>query len=335
MKTIYLLLTAILMFSACGAPATNAPSNANSNANANAAKPVAAAPTMDMLFEMDKKANEAWAKGDVAYFDKMLSSNFVGFEQGQRMSRAEMLEMMRSMKCDAKSWNLEEPQMTKINDDAYVISYKASGDVSCSGPDGKAMKAPSPVRAATLWVREGTDWKGAFHGEVPIIDPKSPPPPPPAKADDTKKDAPAAANSNASSDAATAPAKAAPSANTDALVKLHGAGWEAFKAKDANWFNANLTNAFSFIDPIGGFVSGKANAVKQWTETMKCEGITKTSVSNGMAAAISPTLEVLYVKGSADGTCDGQKNGDLHQVAVYVKEGDAWKLAYMVESPAM
>jgi hypothetical protein len=50
---------------------------------------------------------------------------------------------------------------------------------------------------------------------------------------------------------------------------------------------------------------------------------------------ISPTVEILTLTGSADGTCDGQKNGDLYQTAVYVKEGDTWKLAYMMESPAM
>lgn len=331
MKTIYLLLTATFLLSACGAPATNSPSNANANANANSAKPVAAAPTAEMLFEMDRKANEAWTKGDRAYFDKMLSAKFVGFEQGQRMSRDEMLAMVGSVKCDMKSWNLEGPQMTKINDDAYVVSYKGTYDGSCTGPDGKTMKMPSPIRAASLWVREGTDWKGAFHGEVPIVDPNSPPPAPP-KAAEPKKDAPAA-NSNSASD--SAPATAAPSANTDALAKIHAAGWEAFKAKDANWFNANLANDFAFIDPMGNFISGKANTVKQWTETMKCEGITKTSVADATAVAISPTVEILNLKGTADGTCDGQKNGSLNQTAIYVKEGDAWKLAYMLESPAM
>jgi hypothetical protein len=37
----------------------------------------------------------------------------------------------------------------------------------------------------------------------------------------------------------------------------------------------------------------------------------------------------------ANGKCDGQNNGDLYQAAVYVKEGEAWKLAFMFETPAM
>ena len=60
---IVLFALAAISFAACGAPATNAPANANanSNSNANAAKPVAAAPTADALFALDKQANEAYA----------------------------------------------------------------------------------------------------------------------------------------------------------------------------------------------------------------------------------------------------------------------------------
>ncbi len=85
---------------------------------------------------------------------------------------------------------------------------------------------------------------------------------------------------------------------------------------------------------MGTYYGSKADAIKRWTETMKCEGITTVKVSDGFSTAISPTVEVLTLKGSADGTCEGRKNGDLYQTAIYVKEGNDWKLAYMVELPA-
>jgi hypothetical protein len=145
------------------------------------------------------------------------------------------------------------------------------------------------------------------------------------KKDETKKDDKTAA----------APVEAPKSdANTDALVKLHTSGWEAWKAKDAGKFNELLSSNIAVVDPIGRWFSGKDAVIKQWTETMKCEGVTKVSITDGFAAAISPTVEVLTVKGSSDGTCDGQKNGPLWQDAVYVKEGDAWKLAFMFETPS-
>ncbi|MEQ1606116.1 MAG: nuclear transport factor 2 family protein [Pyrinomonadaceae bacterium] len=323
-------LAAAALLTACGAPADNKITANNANAsNANAAKPVAAAPTVDALFAMDKQANEAWIKGDEAYFEGFLSDKFVSMEQGQRMNRADVLGMIGSFKCDVKTWNLEDPQMSMINADTYAISYKGTFDGSCTGQDGKAQKLPSPIRAASIYVRDGDKWKGAFHGETMIIDPKSPPPPPAkaeAKKEEPKKDDAAKTDK---------PAAPQPGANTEALVKIHTSGWEAFKAKDAKKFEEISSSNLAIVDPIGTWINGKANVIKQWTETMKCEGITKVGVTDGFASAISPTVEILTLKGTSDGTCDGQKNGPLYQAAVYVKEGEAWKLAFMFETPAM
>ncbi len=328
---------AAISFAACGGPANNAPAsnaNSNSNSNANTAKPTAAAPTADALLAMDKQANEAYIKGDSKFFDGMLSDKVVMGGGGYRMGKAEIVKMIGSVKCDIKDgWALTDPQMAKIDNDTYVLSYKSNMEGTCT-VDGKAEKQPSPVRSATVWVRSGDKWMAAFHGENPIIDPKAPPPP--AKKEGPKKPEPkkgdkAAANSNT----AAVPAPAKPDANTDALVKIHTSGWEAFKAKDAKKFEEIVSSNMSFIDPVGTWISGKDAVIKQWTETMKCEGITKVSVSDGFASALSPTVEILTAKGTADGKCDGQKNGDLYQTSVYIKEGDAWKLAFMMESAGM
>jgi ketosteroid isomerase-like protein len=331
-----------LAFAACGGTAENKPANIANTANANAAKPAAAAPTADALLALDKQLSEAWIKGDTKVFETMLSDKFVSFDSGIRYSKAEIVKMIGETKCEVKDWKLEDPQMSMVDADTYVISYKGTFDGSCTGKDGKSMKIPSPTRAASVFVRSGDKWVGAFHGENVIIDPKNPPAPPAAdkkaepkkeeaKKEEPKKDdkAPAIANT------AAVPAKPTADANTDALVKIHSAGWEAFKAKDAKKFEEMSTANLSIVDPMGTWMSGKAAVIKHWTETMKCEGITKTSVSDGFASAISPTVELLTLKGSSDGTCDGQKNGPLWQTAIYVKEGDAWKLAFMFEALAM
>lgn len=321
-------ISGVVFIAACGAPATNTPSNTGvANVNTNAAKPVAAAPTVDSLLAMDKAANEAFIKGDAKHFEGMLSDKFMSYDMGQRMSKTQMVGMVGGMKCDVKTWSLYEPQMSMINADTYVLSYKGTWDGTCAGPDGKSMKIPSPIRAASVWIRNGDKWQGAFHGENLIIDPKAPPAAPAkpaAKKEEPKKDDKAPANTTTS-----------PSANTDALVKLHNAGWEAFKAKDAKKFDEMLTANFSMVDPLGGWMTGKANVIKQWTETMKCEGVTKVSFTEGFATALSPTVELLTGKGTADGTCDGQKNAPLWTSAIYVKEGEAWKLAFMFESAGM
>ncbi len=330
-----LMTTAAISLAACGAPATNAPaSNANATTNANTAKPTAAAPTADALLALDKQANDAYIKADTKFFDGFLSDKSVMSQGKNVMGKAGILEMIGKAKCEGVEVKLSEPQMSKIDNDTYALTYKNESTGKCNeGKDG-AMVDIKPVRAGTVYARNGEKWQAVWHGENMIIDPKAPPPAPAkpdAKKEAPKKDDKPAANANSSANTAP-PAAPAKSANTDALTKTHNAGWEAFMKKDANWFNSNLTDGATNVDPMGGVVSGKANVVKNWTETMKCEGITKTSFSDTSAYSVSPTVEILFGKGHADGKCDGQPNGDLYQTAVYVKEGDAWKLAFMFES---
>lgn len=338
-----LTLAAAITFAACD-PGTNSNkpvsnANAGTNTNTNTAKPVAAAPTADTFLTMDRQANEAYIKGDAKFFEGMLGDKFLMFgTDGTRFDKATSIKMIASVKCDVKDgWKLDEPQMAKIDGDTYAFSYKGTFDGTCT-ENGKSMKLPSPVRGGSVYSRSGDKWVAVYHGENLIVDPKAPPAPPAkaekkdmAKKDMAKKDD---AKQAVSADTMTAPPAPVKSANTDALVKLQAAGWEAWRTKDAKNFEATTTKDISFVDPMGGWVSGQAATIKAWTE-MPCEGVTKTSFTDGVATAISPTVEILTGKGTSDGTCMGQKNGDIYQSAVYVKEGDAWKLAFMFESMPM
>ncbi len=319
-----------ISFTACGETASNAPANTANTANT-AAKPTAAAPTKEALLDMDKKAHEAWAKGDTAYFEGILSDKFVIYSDGTRMNRADEIKMIGGVKCDVKSMSLDEAEMAKLNDDTYALTYKSNFDGTCTF-GGKTEKVPSPTRSTTVWARNGDKWQAIYHGSTPIIDPKAPPAAPDtAKKEEPKKDD--AAKADDKKDEAT-PAKATPSANTDALVKLHTGGWEAWKANDAKWFNDHLTADAALVNSDGGYVSGKAELTKLWTDATLCEGVTKVTLEDGAAFAISPTLEILTLKGRSDGKCGGQPNTPQYQSVFYVKEGDAWKLAFMFASPA-
>jgi hypothetical protein len=68
--------------------------------------------------------------------------------------------------------------------------------------------------------------------------------------------------------------------------------------------------------------------MKDWTGAL-CE-VKSVSVTDGFATALSPTVEMLTRKGTADGTCGGQEIGgtDIWGVSIYVKDGDAWKFAF-------
>jgi len=335
-----LLAAASTLVAACGAPATNTGgNNASTNANTNTTKPVAAAPTADALMALDKQANEAYVKGDSKFFEGMLSDKFVIVtDDGQRMDKGATVKMIASVKCDIKSMDLTEPAMSMIDADTYALSYKATWDGMCPGPEGtRPMKVPSPIRSASIWVRSGDKWQAVFHGENLIVDPKNPPkaaPAAPPKKEAPKKDDKTAANSNTASNNA-APARATPDANTDALVKVELALWEAWKAHDAKKLDELMAKDVSFVNIFGTYLATRADAMKDWTGT-GCE-VKSVSVTNGFASALSPTVEMLTRKGTADGTCGGQKIGgtDIWGVSIYVKDGDAWKFAFGMNSPAM
>ncbi len=347
MKTLTMVFCAAgaLMLGACTPPATN---TANTNTNANTAKPTAAAPTADALLALEKAAQEAYSKADTKHFETLLSDKAVMSMGKDRMGKAGIVQMIGGAKCEGVEVKVSDGQVSKIDNDTYAFTYKNESTGKCNeGKDG-AMVDLKPTRAATVWVRSGDKWQAVWHGETAIMTPPPAPaakddkpaaepkkedkPAPPKPAEVKKDDKPAA---NAAADAKTEPAKLTPSANTEALTKAHNAGWEAFKNKDAKFFETAIASTFAFVDPAGGYTASKADAIKEWTGAgkMKCEGITKASFGDGFAAAISPTVEILFGKGNADGKCDGQPNGDLWQTSVYIKEGDAWKLAYMFEQP--
>jgi hypothetical protein len=225
--------------------------------------------------------------------------------------------MIEGVKCDMKSWSLDEPQIIMIDADTAALVYKGTFDGTCSGPDGKQMKIPSPVREASVYTRSGDKWMAAYHAEVAIVDPKNPPKAPAA---------PAAAKRE---DRAATPA-ADPS--TDAMMAVEKAGWEAWKVRDAAKLGELTTKDLSFIDLFGNYSGTKADTIKAWTEG-KCE-IKSVNLTDGAGTSLSPTVGLLTFKGSADGTCNGQKITPVYATSFYVKEGDTWKLAFGVETPA-
>jgi len=334
-----LLAAASTLFAACGAPA---PNTGVTNANTNTTKPVAAAPTIDALMALERQANEAYSKGDSKFFEEMLSDKFVILTGGgQRMDKAATVGMIAGVKCDIKSMALTEPAMSMIDADIYALSYKATWDGTCNGPDGKPVKVPSPIRSASVWVRSGDKWQAVFHGENLIVDPTAPPKAAtaaPPKNQRPKQDDHTVDISNTTVNTST-PARATrdanTGANTDALVKVELALWEAWKEHDAKKLDALMAKDVSFVNIFGTYLGTKADAMKDWTGN-GCQ-VKSVSVSDGFATALSPNVEMLTRKGTADGTCGGQEIGGtaIWGVSIFVKEGDAWKFAFGMNLAAM
>jgi ketosteroid isomerase-like protein len=310
---------AAVLFAACGAPADNPLVR---SANSEGAKPIADAPVANALLALDRQVNEAFLKGDAASLEGLLSDQFVMLGPGgARMDKVATTAMVAGVRCDVKDgWTLDEPHLSAIDADTYVLSYRGTFDGTCT-LDGRTEKAPSPVRAATVWVRNGERWLAAFHGENPIFDPRITKAPPAAPA--ARKEAP-------NEDDKTAPdaGPAAPAADpgTVAMVAIETSVWEAWKARDAKLLEELTARDLAFVDIFGNVTSGKAETIKFWTEH-QCD-LQSVRVADGTGTSLSATVGILTFKGILEGTCGGQKFPLIYGTSVYTRDGDAWKLAF-------
>jgi hypothetical protein len=307
-KYFVLAAAAALVSTACGG---NAPAN-NANAANTATTTAPVAPTKDALVTLDKSAYEAWKSKDAKFWDTFLSDKFVGYGSSGKLDKASATKEYTGADCDIKSYALSDEQMKPLGDDAALITYKTTVDGTCGGE-----KVPANSWAASVYVRDNDRWKGAFHAEAPVVDPKAAPAKPVDKKEKPKEDAAIPADRDA---------------GTDAMLAVEKAVWEAWRAHDAKRIEDLTASDISFINIFGTYFATKADALKDWTGA-GCD-VKSVSVTDAAGTMLSPTAGILTFRGAADGTCYGQKVGPIWGTSVYVKDGDAWKWAFGINLPA-
>ena len=337
MMKISLFVVAAFAMIGCAPPA-NTNTNTAANTNANAA-PKAAAPTADTFMPMETKAFEAWKNKDGKYFENYIGDNFVpGPADDPAMTKAAAIKMISEHKCDVKSFSLSDGKVTPVGADAAVFTYKATADGTCEG-----QPVPSPVTAATVFVRSGDSWKAVYHNEVavmaapkadaanankaaaPSAEKKEMPAPP-------KEEKPAANSSASNSNSSANSNSAAPAdALTEALLTVERKGWEGWKNQDAKALEEVVANDVAFIDMTGKATFGKADVIKGWTDG-SCK-VTSVAVTDGKAKSITKDAAILNFKGTAVGTCHDVKLEPLWGTTVAIKEGETWKAVYIFETP--
>jgi ketosteroid isomerase-like protein len=310
-----LVLAGLCAVTGC-TPAANTATNTTVSSNANASAPAAAkpaAPTAAAMLEMDKKAFEAWKNKDAKWFEENTADNFTMQDMdGKIVNKAESIKMIAGHNCVVNSYSLSDEKLTMIGNDTAVLTYKADADSTCGGE-----KQPTPVTAATAVVRSGDRWKAVWHNEVPIVDPAK---------------MAAGSGTTAAPSADEKDAAAASDPLTSELMSLTKSGWESWKARDANALGNAITDDIVFVDAIGGRHADKSTVLGTWTG-QKCD-IKSVSVGRGHAVKLGTDSAMLIYKGTADGTCDGQKLGSLWVTAFFERAGNAWKLNYMFETAA-
>src|SRR5713101_1724270 len=129
--------------------------------------------------------------------------------------------------------------------------------------------------------------------------------------------------------AANTAAKTAPAAPTkDELVTLEKSAYEAWKSKDAKFWDTFLSDKF-----VGWGSSGRldrASATKEYTGA-DCE-IKSYALSDEKMSPRGKDAVLITYKATVNGTFGGQKIPANSWVAgVYVRDGEKWKAAFHAE----
>ncbi|MCU1308172.1 MAG: hypothetical protein JWN45_2867 [Acidobacteriaceae bacterium] len=115
---------------------------------------------MDSFQIMEKGLWEAWKNRDAKPFDQHLTVDALTIDNGGLSDRATILKNITG--CDVKNYSLDDFKLTKVDADAALLTYKATGvDASCDG-----QKIPENILASTLFKKSGGTWRMLFHQET-------------------------------------------------------------------------------------------------------------------------------------------------------------------------
>lgn len=302
------MTTAAFMFATCAA-------NVLAGA-ANAAKAVEKAapegPTQVVLLSLETRAYGAWKSKDAKFWETFLSNNFVGWGSLGRLDKASATKEYTGADCEIENYAISDVQVSPLGEDAALITHKITVNGTCGG------QRNSPASwAATAYVRDGSQWKAAFHAQAAITNPASPP----VKTIGRK----------AGIEQKVKPADR--DALTDTLLPLEKAIWEAWKDHDVKRLDGLTATNVQFVNIFGIHLATKAEALKNWSGE-GCD-VKSVGLTDAAATMFSPGVAILTFHASADGTCFGQKVGPIWGSSIYVKDADAWKWNFGINLPAI
>ena len=221
MKKVFLLVSALILTAACGAPSTNnsAPPAANTNANT---------PAMAAMTEADATAKEKaiWdtiKNKDYEAFANMLADDQIEVTGEGVFDKAGSIAAVKQFEPTELAFS--DWKFMSIDKDAFVVTYTVNVKGKYSGKEFPA----ETNRCSSAWVNRGGKWLAIYHQECPVK-PAMPPAAPeksPAKTAATPAGTPATA----------AVAGPDPIANEKIV-------WDLFRAKNYDGFAALLSPDF-------------------------------------------------------------------------------------------
>ncbi|MBS0514054.1 MAG: nuclear transport factor 2 family protein [Proteobacteria bacterium] len=264
------------------------------------------------LIALDRSAYDAWKTRNAKFWDTFLADGFAGWGAVGRLDKAAAKKEYTGADCEIKSFGLSNGQARLLGKGVALITYVASVDGSCAG-----QKVPADSRAASVYVRDGARWKGAFHAGDTIVDPKAAP----ASSAGTIK---VEANDTDLTER---------DARTNAMLAVEKRLWEAWRLHDAEKMAAEMAREISFVDIFGTYFPTKAEGLKAWSGSAAGCDVSHIAFTDAAGRMLSPTVGFITFKAQADGTCFGQKIGPIWSSSFYVKDGDAWKWTFGINIP--
>jgi hypothetical protein len=261
-----------------------------------------------VLSGLEENSYHAWQSKNTKFWYTFLSEKFVSWGASGRIDKAAAISEWSGSSCEIASYKISDLQVTRLTREAAVLTHKTTVDGSCSG-----NLLPNASWTATVYLREGAQWKAVFRAASAIIEPSKLP----KQAVDT-----AAATRQVSQDA-----------DTKAILSREHAYWDAWKDRDEKRLAALLPEQLQFIDIFGNHLGTRAEALNAFSGRQGCD-VKSFQLSDARATRVTPNVAILTLYATVDGSCLGQPVIPIWTTSFYVKRGDTWVWSFGINIPA-
>ena len=118
-----------------------------------------AAPDKDTMLAKEKSAWQAFKDKKADDFKKVVSSDMVAvYSDGIMNMQAEMDAMGKTT---MKSFDLSDFNVSAIDDNTVIVTYKSKVESSMGGKDSSGT-----YNCASVWVMKNGEWKAVFHTDM-------------------------------------------------------------------------------------------------------------------------------------------------------------------------
>ncbi|QQS40338.1 MAG: nuclear transport factor 2 family protein [Acidobacteriota bacterium] len=296
------ILSFALFFTAC--PEQPGPSSTGAANDANNAASQPAEDASAAVIELEKKAYEASKNKDGKFFEEMLADDFTGVVGGNIDDKAALVKRIAESPCEMKSYEIIDPRTVKLSENAMLVTHKVSFDYTCEG-----KKVKSPEYTATVYVKEGGAWKGAYHQSVSAAN----------------------AEGDVGTVADTSGLKGTDDQATQALAELEESAWNAWVSGEMKWFEENMAGNALLVNPSG--ISNRDEAIKAMSDA-NCE-VDQYQLRGFTGTKLAENVMLLMYRGEQSGKCgDAELPSAVLGSTIAIKEGEKWKGIFHMETPA-